>query len=158
MVQPQHASSNHKTRQPHGAAAALPLLARASQTTVHTMDLLGSLSNLKVDTVLSAVDKYVPGAQNKLKNLADKAKAAWANASELEVKVLEATNHDPWGPHGSVMQGAWGLCMRLCAHTHTHTALTTHHDVVVRESVSLSWTHKRARAPPTPGAWCTTHV
>jgi hypothetical protein len=25
------------------------------------MDLLGNLANLKVDTVLSAVDKYVPG-------------------------------------------------------------------------------------------------
>lgn len=45
------------------------------------------------------------GAQNKIKNLADKAKAYVNNVSELELKVLEATNHDPWGPHGSVMQG-----------------------------------------------------
>lgn len=69
------------------------------------MDLLNNIANLKVDTVLGAVDKYVPGAQNKLKNLADKAKAYVNNVSELELKVLEATNHDPWGPHGSVMQG-----------------------------------------------------
>lgn len=49
------------------------------------------------------------GAQNKIKNLADKAKAYVNNVSELELKVLEATNHDPWGPHGSVMQG--GHCL-----------------------------------------------
>jgi len=69
------------------------------------MDLLGNLANIKVDTVLSAVDKYVPGAQNKIKNLADKAKAYVSNVSELEMKVLDATNHEPWGPHGTVMQG-----------------------------------------------------
>jgi ENTH domain len=50
--------------------------------------------------------RYVPGAQNKIKNLADKAKAYVNNVTELEMKVLEATNHEPWGPHGSVMQGA----------------------------------------------------
>lgn len=54
------------------------------------------------------------GAQNKIKNLADKAKAYVNNVSELELKVLEATNHDPWGPHGSVMQGG-------CADEGTHT-------------------------------------
>lgn len=54
------------------------------------------------------------GAQNKIKNLADKAKAYVNNVSELELKVLEATNHDPWGPHGSVMQGG-------CADAGTHT-------------------------------------
>lgn len=53
------------------------------------------------------------GAQNKIKNLADKAKAYVNNVSELELKVLEATNHDPWGPHGSVMQGGWGWCGML---------------------------------------------
>lgn len=49
--------------------------------------------------------RYVPGAQTKIKNLADKAKAYVNNVSELEMKVLEATNHEPWGPHGSAMQG-----------------------------------------------------
>jgi hypothetical protein len=74
------------------------------------MDLLGSLSNLKVDTVLSAVDRYVPGAQTKIKSVVDKAKAYINNSSDLELKVLDATNHDPWGPHGSDMQGV--LCTR----------------------------------------------
>lgn len=144
------------------------------------MDLLGNLANLKVDTVLSAVDKYVPGAfrnccccaawcvfhssprspalslaphrcpeqDQKLCRQGERcastaaelsvgaglvcrrpslaltstpcltsscthlsctctqqAKAYVNNVSELELKVLEATNHDPWGPHGSVMQG-----------------------------------------------------
>eukprot|EP00878_Enallax_costatus_P030505 GHUV01033215.1.p1 GENE.GHUV01033215.1~~GHUV01033215.1.p1 ORF type:complete len:130 (+),score=9.39 GHUV01033215.1:357-746(+) len=67
--------------------------------------IIGGLSNLRVDTVLSAVDKYVPGAQNKIKNVVDKAKAYVNNVSELEMKVLEATNHEPWGPHGKDMQG-----------------------------------------------------
>eukprot|EP00878_Enallax_costatus_P043639 GHUV01051679.1.p1 GENE.GHUV01051679.1~~GHUV01051679.1.p1 ORF type:complete len:163 (+),score=14.30 GHUV01051679.1:357-845(+) len=66
--------------------------------------IIGGLSNLRVDTVLSAVDKYVPGAQNKIKNVVDKAKAYVNNVSELEMKVLEATNHEPWGPHGKDMQ------------------------------------------------------
>ncbi|KAF6244132.1 hypothetical protein COO60DRAFT_1708114 [Scenedesmus sp. NREL 46B-D3] len=65
--------------------------------------IIGGLSNLRVDTVLSAVDKYVPGAQSKIKNFADKAKAYVNNVSDLEMKVLEATNHEPWGPHGSAM-------------------------------------------------------
>jgi hypothetical protein len=49
--------------------------------------------------------RYVPGAQSKIKNFADKAKAYVNNVSELEMKVLEATNHEPWGPHGSAMAG-----------------------------------------------------
>jgi epsin len=28
------------------------------------------------------------------------------NLTDLEVKVEEATNNEPWGPHGSVMAGA----------------------------------------------------
>ena len=64
------------------------------------------IPSFKIDNVLSAVDKYVPGAQTKIKNLADKAKAYMNNLSELEVKVMEATNHEPWGPHGTAMRGA----------------------------------------------------
>jgi hypothetical protein len=51
------------------------------------------------------LDAYVPGATTKIKQLADKAKAIAMSASELEMKVLEATNHEPWGPHGKDMQG-----------------------------------------------------
>jgi hypothetical protein len=69
------------------------------------------------------------GAQNKIKNLADRAKAYVNNVSELELKVLEATNHDPWGPHGSVMQGRFPaagtaagmlliLLIRCCVESH----------------------------------------
>ena len=39
-------------------------------------------------------------------SLVSKAKALSLGVSELELKVLEATNEDPWGPHGSVMTGA----------------------------------------------------
>jgi hypothetical protein len=63
------------------------------------------------------------GAQNKIKNLADKAKAYVNNVSELELKVLEATNHDPWGPHGSVMQGGWPCWFRMaCGSVSCRTA------------------------------------
>lgn len=61
--------------------------------------------DFKLGSMLSAVDKYVPGASTKVKVLADKAKAFMDNRTELELKVLEATNHEPWGPHGTVMKG-----------------------------------------------------
>jgi hypothetical protein len=51
------------------------------------------------------LDAYVPGATTKIKNIADKAKALALSMSELEMKVMDATNHEPWGPHGKDMQG-----------------------------------------------------
>jgi len=51
------------------------------------------------------LDTYVPGATTKIKQLADKAKALAMSMSELEMKVMDATNHEPWGPHGKDMQG-----------------------------------------------------
>jgi hypothetical protein len=66
------------------------------------------------------LDAYVPGATTKIKNIADKAKALAMSMSELEMKVMEATNHEPWGPHGKDMQGEsrclgrggeWGCCL-----------------------------------------------
>ena len=35
------------------------------------------------------------------------------NLTDLEVKVEEATNNEPWGPHGTVMAGAW-ICACTC--------------------------------------------
>lgn len=52
------------------------------------------------------LDAYVPGATTKIKQMADKAKALALSMSELEMKVMDATNHEPWGPHGKDMQGA----------------------------------------------------
>lgn len=37
--------------------------------------------------------------------LAAKAKALALNVTEIELKVMEATNEEPWGPHGKDMQG-----------------------------------------------------
>jgi hypothetical protein len=54
------------------------------------------------------LDAYVPGATTKIKQLADKAKAIALSMSELEMKVMDATNHEPWGPHGKDMQGERG--------------------------------------------------
>jgi hypothetical protein len=44
---------------------------------------------------------YLKGIGNKVKQMA-------LNLSEIEVKVEDATNNDPWGPHGTVMAGAGG--------------------------------------------------
>jgi hypothetical protein len=51
------------------------------------------------------VEQYVPGAKLQVAKAMDKAKTYINNMSDLEIKVHEATNHDPWGPHGTVMQG-----------------------------------------------------
>jgi ENTH domain len=40
-----------------------------------------------------------------LKSLSTKVKQMALNLTDLEVKVEEATNNDPWGPHGTVMAG-----------------------------------------------------
>ncbi|GIL55347.1 hypothetical protein Vafri_10899 [Volvox africanus] len=39
-----------------------------------------------------------------LNSLAAKAKALALNVTDIELKVLEATNEEPWGPHGKDMQ------------------------------------------------------
>lgn len=58
---------------------------------------------------MDLLEKYVPGAQAKVKTLVEKAKtyAMSMNMTELEIKVMEATNSEPWGPHGSVMSGTY---------------------------------------------------
>lgn len=49
---------------------------------------------------------YVPPqVKQELQKQLDRGKAWLNNATELELKVLEATNHEPWGPHGQVMNG-----------------------------------------------------
>lgn len=42
---------------------------------------------------------YLKGITNKVKQYA-------LNLSEIELKVEEATNNEPWGPHGTAMGGA----------------------------------------------------
>jgi hypothetical protein len=53
------------------------------------------------------VEEFLPGTKQAVAKLQDKAKAYINNLSDLELKVHEATNHDPWGPHGTAMQGGW---------------------------------------------------
>lgn len=40
-----------------------------------------------------------------LKTLSTKVKQMALNLTDIEVKVEEATNNEPWGPHGSAMAG-----------------------------------------------------
>ncbi len=39
------------------------------------------------------------------KSISSKVKQMALNLTDLEVKVEEATNNEPWGPHGTVMAG-----------------------------------------------------
>jgi hypothetical protein len=56
------------------------------------------------------VQTYVPPqVKTQLQTTLDKGKAWLNNATELELKVMEATNHEPWGPHGQAMNGARAL-------------------------------------------------
>lgn len=43
-------------------------------------------------------------AMQLLASLASKAKALALNVTEIELRVMEATNEEPWGPHGQAMQ------------------------------------------------------
>lgn len=59
-----------------------------------------------INSLKQEVSRYIPeAAKTQLKTYVDKAKAYVNNMTELEQKVLEATNHEPWGPHGQAMQG-----------------------------------------------------
>ena len=40
-----------------------------------------------------------------IKSMTTKVKQMALNLTDLEVKVEEATNNEPWGPHGSAMAG-----------------------------------------------------
>lgn len=52
---------------------------------------------------LSKVDGT--NVMNIVKNVSNKVKQYALNLTEIELKVEEATNNEPWGPHGSAMQG-----------------------------------------------------
>lgn len=45
-------------------------------------------------------------AMGYISSLSTKVKQMALNLTDLEVKVEEATNNEPWGPHGSTMAGA----------------------------------------------------
>jgi len=40
-----------------------------------------------------------------MKAWGNKAKQYALNLTDIEIKVEQATNNDPWGPHGTVMGG-----------------------------------------------------
>ncbi len=46
-----------------------------------------------------------------LSNLAKGLKQVAYNLSDLEMKTLEATNTDPWGPHGTAMYEIASACI-----------------------------------------------
>ena len=50
--------------------------------------------------------------------LSTKVKQMALNLTDLEVKVEEATNNEPWGPHGSAMAGQPTLIGRLLCGQH----------------------------------------
>ena len=46
---------------------------------------------------------YLKGIGNKVKQIA-------LQLTEVEIKVEDATNNDPWGPHGKDMAGEQSIC------------------------------------------------
>lgn len=54
-------------------------------------------------------------------NLSSRVKQYVQNMTPLELKVAEATNSDPWGPHGTVMAGETPRVVHKLAYS-----LTTH--------------------------------
>ena len=46
-----------------------------------------------------------------LKGLGNKVKQIALQLTEIEVKVEDATNNEPWGPHGKDMAGEQGSLM-----------------------------------------------
>lgn len=51
---------------------------------------------------------------NMVKSVSNKVKQYALNLTDIELKVEEATNNEPWGPHGSAMQGGTLLLRNLC--------------------------------------------
>ena len=49
--------------------------------------------------------KYMGDALDMFSRVATVAKQVALNLSEIEIKVDEATNNEPWGPHGAAMTG-----------------------------------------------------
>ena len=51
-------------------------------------------------------------ASSMFKNISAKVKKIALNKSDMELKVLEATNDEPWGPTATQMQGIIYLCLK----------------------------------------------
>lgn len=50
-------------------------------------------------------------AFNYLKGIGNKVKQIALQLTEVEIKVEDATNNDPWGPHGKDMAGERSSCV-----------------------------------------------
>ena len=48
-----------------------------------------------------------------MKAWGNKAKQYALNLTDIEIKTEQATNNDPWGPHGTAMGGETCLCRKL---------------------------------------------
>ena len=105
-----------------------------------------------MDTVMSyAKQLKKTEAGGYLMSLTTKVKQMALNLTDLEVKVEEATNNEPWGPHGSAMAGAsllFFVSLRrrvaekgLCAPVNR----AAHHPFLL-----LSWRISQVCVPPSP--------
>lgn len=87
-----------------------------------------------------------------LMSLTTKVKQMALNLTDLEVKVEEATNNEPWGPHGSAMAGASLLCSmslrRSVAGKHVCALVNraAQHPFLVQ-----LWRTSQVCVPPSPG-------
>ena len=53
---------------------------------------------------------YMGDAMGILKKVTTTVKQVALNLTETEIKVEEATNNEPWGPHGTTMSG---VCLEV---------------------------------------------
>ena len=58
--------------------------------------------------------KHGTEALSYLKGIGNKVKQVALQLTEIEVKVEDATNNEPWGPHGKDMAGEPTLTVETC--------------------------------------------
>ena len=73
-------------------------------------------------SILSNVDWQKQGSEafTYLKGLGNKVKQMALQLTEVEIKVEDATNNQPWGPHGKDMAGKIALHWGFSMHTSTY--------------------------------------
>ena len=87
-------------------------MALSQLTGLTSSDALGYIKTISTKVSASSGSASDPslhsrwGAERHRRSMLAQVKQMALNLTDLEVKVEEATNNEPWGPHGSVMAGA----------------------------------------------------
>lgn len=74
------------------------------------------------------ISSYMPAMPYKVRELFDKATNIVMNYTETEAKIVEATNDEPWGPQGRLLQDLSQLSYSY-EHYNEVKAMTTNEDL-----------------------------